>query len=238
MGRSRRSDNGHGFTCFRFIPLWHEPSWGEGMTAAVASPLLVEIEDLPPPSGVRRIGELRSRSDAELLRVVARGDTAALGLLYDRYARDVWTAARRVLDDTTDAEDVVQVVFVKLPTIARSYDGRASCRAWLRGIAVRIALVHRRGHRRFHRMLAMFATAPTWAPRDPESKAAGNEELAALDRALAALSDKKRVAFTMVDLDGMTTEEVARVLEVPPATVRTRLFNARRELQAALSRKR
>ncbi|HEX8791117.1 MAG TPA: RNA polymerase sigma factor [Polyangiaceae bacterium] len=186
-------------------------------------------------SAPRVAGRAVSRaSDAELLEGVASGDLGALGELYDRYARHVWQAARRSLDGV-DAEDVVHQLFVKLPAIAPSYDGRASCRGWLCGIAVRLAMRHRRGAGRFRRMLGSFAhTLVGSTTRDPERAAMGNQELGALERALAALSEKKRVVFVLVEVEGLTAEEAARVLDIPAATARTRLFHARKELQAAL----
>lgn len=186
-------------------------------------------------SAPRVAGRASSReSDSALLQAVAAGDLGALGELYDRYARHVWQAARRSLEGV-DAEDVVHQLFVKLPGIAPSYDGRASCRGWLCGIAVRLAMRQRRGAGRFRRMLASFAhTVSGRTTRDPEREAMGSQQLGALERALAALSEKKRVVFVLVEVEGLTAKEAARALGIPAATARTRLFHARRELQAAL----
>jgi RNA polymerase sigma-70 factor (ECF subfamily) len=186
-------------------------------------------------SAPRVAGRALSReSDAELLERVAAGDLGSLGELYDRYARHVWQAARRSLDGV-DAEDVVHQLFVKLPEIAPSYDGRASCRGWLCGIAVRLAMRHRRGAGRFRRMLGSFAhTLVGRTTRDPERAAIGSQELGALERALATLSEKKRVVFVLVEVEGLTAEDAARALGIPAATARTRLFHARKELHAAL----
>ena len=176
-------------------------------------------------------------SDGDLLVSVAAGDLAPLGELYDRYARDVWRAVRRSMSSESDVEDVVHATFLGLPRIAASYDGRANCRNWLCGIAVRLAMRHRRGAGRFHRMLAALAhTVGAGKVRDPERETSNGEELAAIDRALAALSDKKRAVFVLVELEGLSAEEAARTLEIPAATARTRLFHARRELQEALRR--
>lgn len=176
-------------------------------------------------------------SDAELLTAVAAGDLAPLGELYDRYARDVWRAVRRSMRDAHDVEDVVHATFLGLPRIAASYDGRASCRNWLCGIAVRLASRHRRGAGRFQRMLDAFARAVVRGPAsNPERETSSQEELAALDRALRALSEKKRAIFVLVEVEGLTPDEAARALAIPAATARTRLFHARRELQEALRR--
>ena len=173
--------------------------------------------------------------DAELLKQVAAGNLGALGEIYDRYSRDVWRAVRRSLGSSADVEDVVHAMFLKLPQIAPSYDGRASCKGWLCGIAVHLAMRHRRGAGRFHRMLTSFTETVTGrSGLDPERIAGSQEELAVLDRALSRLSDKKRAVFVLVEVEGLTAEEAGRALEIPPATVRTRLFHARRELLEAL----
>jgi RNA polymerase sigma-70 factor (ECF subfamily) len=175
--------------------------------------------------------------DAELLTAISSGDVTALGELYDRYARDVWLAVRRTMVDASAVEDVTHATFLGLPRIAASYDGRASCRNWLCGVAVRLAMRHRRGAGRFRRMLNAFAGSVSHVGgSDPERQTSEREELVALERALAALSEKKRAVFVLVELEGLSAEEAARALEIPAATVRTRLFKARRELQEALKR--
>jgi RNA polymerase sigma-70 factor (ECF subfamily) len=175
------------------------------------------------------------RSDGELLRALQGQDLSALGELYDRYARDVWRAARRMLGSEADADDVLHAVFLKLPDLASSYDGRPNARPWLVGVGVRVALRHRRGAGRFLKMLLGFAkTTTSRASGDPETQASDREELRAFERAFAQLSPKKRAVFALIELDGLTTDEVAAALEIPPATVRTRLHHARRELHAAL----
>jgi RNA polymerase sigma-70 factor (ECF subfamily) len=179
-----------------------------------------------------------ARTDPELLDAVVKGDVAALGELYDRYARDVWRTVRRTLVDAPDAEDVVHAIFVKLPQMARSYDGRASCRAWLAGIAVRFALRHKRGTGRFRRMLGSFSgVAARTTGQDPERATGAREELALFETALGRLGEKKRAVFVLVELEGLSSDEAAAALEVPAATVRTRLFHARNEVFAALGKR-
>jgi RNA polymerase sigma-70 factor (ECF subfamily) len=187
------------------------------------------------PTKSPRLAEAQRLGDAELLRGVASGDLEALGHLYDRYARDVWRAVCRSLHEGADVDDVVHAVFLALPRIAESYDGRSSCRSWLCGIAVRFALRHRRGRGRFLRVIGAFVqtVSEPWS-RHPEREAASHEDLSRLQQALDRLSDKKRAVFVLVELEGLSAEEAARALEIPAATVRTRLFHARRELHAAM----
>lgn len=177
--------------------------------------------------------------DAALLRAVNEGDLGALGEVYDRHARHVWRAVRRTLGHDADVDDVVHTLFLRLPQLAASYDGRPSCRGWLCGIAIRLALRHRRGVGRFHRMLRSFAEGLTGrSGGDPERQASHGQELAAFEAALARLSEKKRAVFVLVELEGLTAEEAARLLVIPAATARTRLFHARAELREAVGRTR
>jgi RNA polymerase sigma-70 factor (ECF subfamily) len=178
-------------------------------------------------------------SDATALKAVAVGDLGALGLIYDRYARDVWRVLSRVMSDSDDVEDVVHATFLTLPDVAASFDGRPSCRNWICGIAVRLALRRRRSLRRFTRMLARFSEiAKAETTSDPESQAIHRQDLATFERTLASLPEKKRAVFVLVELQGLSQEEVSRVLEIPAATVRTRLFSARQILRAAIERHR
>jgi RNA polymerase sigma-70 factor, ECF subfamily len=175
------------------------------------------------------------RSDAELLTAIADGDLGALGTLYDRYARDVWRVVYRVLGGSGDVDDVVHATFLQLPGLARTFDGRPSCRNWLCGIGARIALRHGRGVRRFAAMLTRFGeVARRHVPIDPEVAASQREEVVSLERALASLSPKRRAVFILVELEGFDHASVARALDIPLATVRTRLFGARELLRDAL----
>jgi RNA polymerase sigma-70 factor (ECF subfamily) len=172
-----------------------------------------------------------------LLRAIADGDLASLGELYDRHARSMWRAAERTLGGGADADDVVHTVFLKLPKIARSYDGRPDARPWLVGISVRVALRHRRGMGRFLRMLTGLALADLeGTATSPEVLASDRQDLRRFQGALQRLSPKKRAIFELVEIEGLSTEEVARALGIPPATVRTRLHHARLELNEAMIR--
>jgi len=185
---------------------------------------------------VRPASQIPARSDVELLARVVSGEIGALGELYDRYARDVWRVAQRMLGNADDAEDVVHLVFMKLPQIAASHDGRSNVRSWLLGVTVRIASRQRRGAGRFVKMIASFAQALSGVSQtDPERVVGAREELRAFETELAKLSPRKRDVFMLVEIEGLTSDEAARALGVPAATVRTRLHHARHQLAGSLS---
>jgi RNA polymerase sigma-70 factor (ECF subfamily) len=178
-----------------------------------------------------------SRPDVVLLDAIAHGDLGALGELYDRYHVDLRRVVARTLASNADVDDVVHATFLMLPNIAMSFEGDGACRAWLCGVAVKTALRHRRSASRFVRMVTSFATTLSFATtRTPESDASSSDELRLVECALARLSAKKRAVFTLVAIEGLTSDQTAAALGIPVATVRTRLFHAKSELRAALTR--
>ena len=183
----------------------------------------------------RRRAEAEPPSDAALLAAIPSGDLGALGQLYDRHAVAVWRVLHRVTNGAGDVDDLVHATFMKVPAVAPAFDGRPSARGWLIGIAVRLALRHNRGMGRLTRMLARFAyVSPAADILDPEAVASGRARLAIVERALAKLPAAKRAVFVMIEVEGLTHDEVARDLGIPLPTVRTRLFHAKRALSDAL----
>jgi RNA polymerase sigma-70 factor, ECF subfamily len=176
-----------------------------------------------------------SPSDAELLAKIGREDLSALGALFDRHHRRVARVLMRTGVSSADTDDLVQSTFLEVPKIARVFDGRDSCAAWLCGIAVRLASRRRRSLGRLLRTWTSYASsAPTTTLLNPESEVASRQELDAFARALEKLAQKKREAFVMVELEGFTAEEVAHSLGANAATIRTRLHHARNELRAVM----
>jgi RNA polymerase sigma-70 factor (ECF subfamily) len=175
--------------------------------------------------------------DDLLVEALKRGDAAAVGRAYDLHHGAVRAFARRLLDDPAAAEDLVHEVFVALPKAMRSFRGESSVRTFLISIAVRRAKHHVRAATRRRVAMERLAREPIRAAtiRDPE-RAAQDEELArVLARALDQLPIDQRVAFVLCDVEERTSDEAARIVGAPDATIRTRLFHARRKLRALLA---
>lgn len=165
-----------------------------------------------------------SENDIAALAAVARGDVGALGELYDRHARALLAFAARSVG-ARDAEDLVQITFLRAAKVAASFDGRSSgARAWLFGITARLVQERRRSFARLARALLRFDVALPAAPTD--------EARTDLRRGLARLTESKRVVLLLAEVEGFTCEEIATMLEVPIGTVWTRLHHARREMRA------
>jgi len=163
--------------------------------------------------------------DAELLARVAGGDVGALGALYDAFAPGLLRFARRAAG-TDDAEDIVQMVFLRVLRIAHTFDARApSARPWLFAITARVVLERRRSLRRWAAALVSLSTHVV-----PTTKNTG-EARSDLERGLKALTAAKRTVLVLAEVEGFTCDEIASMLGIPVGTVWTRLHHARRELR-------
>lgn len=174
--------------------------------------------------------DARRSSDPELMSQLARGEIGALGDLYDRYHAPLRRFLARATAGSDDVDDLLHQTFLAAVKAAPRYDGRPSCRSWLVGIAAQHL---RRRRAAFGRLFAVLAslTHRRAASNDPRPALEARPDV---DRALARLSEAKRITFLMAEVEGCTCEEIAEALAIPIGTVWTRLHAARRELRAAL----
>lgn len=177
-----------------------------------------------------------SESDAALLAAMADGDLAPLGALFDRHHEAVRQFLLRISPNAADVDDLVQETFLTAARAAGSFDGRASALPFLMGIAVRLGKRKKRTFARLRALYDSFASAPTKAPESPEDQTSKAQEEDRLRAAIARLSEDQRVALVMVEYNGMSGVEVAKVLETPVGTVWRRLHEARNELRYELER--
>jgi RNA polymerase sigma factor (sigma-70 family) len=172
-------------------------------------------------------------SDPELMRQLAKGQLGALGELYDRYQAPLRGFLARATRDAHDVDDLVHATFLSAAQAAERYDGRATCRPWLVGIAVQLLRRRRRASSRLAEVLN--ALKGTLQPaKDPRPALQARTDV---ERALAGLSEAKRITLLMAEVEGLSCDEIARALEVPIGTVWTRLHAARRELRQAIGGK-
>lgn len=180
--------------------------------------------DLAPP-------HTKPLSDAELLQRVAAGEIGALSELYDRHRESVRRFVARATRDAKDVDDLVHETFLAAAKSCARFDGRPSCRPWLLGIAAQLL---RRRRQSFGRLLAVVSTLCRLrvAATDPRSALQASSDIA---RALSHLSEVKRVALLLAEVEGLSCAEIAATFKVPIGTVWTRLHAARREIRNALT---
>ncbi|MBI4700067.1 MAG: RNA polymerase sigma factor [Deltaproteobacteria bacterium] len=174
-----------------------------------------------------------------LVAQLARGDLSALGALYDTYADDVRRFACRCLGGADAADDLTHDVFLALVDAAKRYDPAFPVRAFVLGIAAKLVL---RRRRRLELAALWLRRLGDWlgtADRtNPEDRAAAREELARYAAALERLSADKRITVILADVEGLSGEQIAHALDIPVATVWSRLHYARAELRARLGLRR
>ncbi len=168
-------------------------------------------------------------SDAALVARVADGDRQALRLLFVRHQQRVYRFVLRLVANSATAEDVVNDVFLDLWRQAASFEGRAQLSTWLLAIARNKALSAMRG--RVHEPLD---DAAAEAIPDPAGTAEetldATQRGAVLRKCLTQLSVAHREIIDLVYYHEKSVDEVADIIGVPAATVKTRMFYARKRL--------
>ena len=176
--------------------------------------------------------------DAELVRRAQQGDRGAFGVLFKKHHGRVYAMCVRLLSNPTEVEDAVQQAFLEAWRCLPRFEGRSKFTTWITRVAIHTCFSARR---RLKRMLVSDvsvhterAAIPVWSQPAlaADEVAARHARERAVADVLSSVAPKKRAVFVLADLDGMSSTEIAEILEIPDATVRTRLFHARREVAA------
>ena len=176
--------------------------------------------------------------DAARLADVAAGDAGALGVLYDRHIRAVYSIALRVLRDESEAEEVVQDVFAQVWRQASRYDRtRGTVAAWLMTIARTRAIDRLRARRARPDSAAAsldMSTEPLAPSIDPAVVIDAERDARRVRLALDTLPLVQRLALELAYFEGLTQSEIAERLEEPLGTVKTRIRLGLLKLRDAL----
>ena len=175
-------------------------------------------------------------TDEEVVSRVLAGDTALYEVLMRRHNQTVYRAARAILRDDGEAEDVMQEAYVKAYAHLAQFDGRAKFSTWLIRIAIYEALLRAKRLARYEPLddRAEDTLMPTAPLPDPEHQAFGGELRALIESAIETLGDGYREVFMLRQVEGLSTAETADVLGVSEDVVKTRLTRARHSMQQDL----
>ena len=175
--------------------------------------------------------------DDDLITRASRGEPAAFRTLYARHRADVARLVYRMVNGSADVDDVVQEVFVQVFKSLKDFRGQAKLSTWIHRVTVNVVLMHRRAAR--SRPTYTEELPPETTPDDanvgPDEDADRRARVRAFSKLVERLADKKRVVFILHDLEGVPPQEIADIVGAPVLTVRTRLFYARRELEAFIA---
>lgn len=163
-----------------------------------------------------------------------RAEPEAMTLVYRQHHVAVRAFAQRLVGDLEAAEDLVQDVFVALPSAIARFRGECGLRTFLVSIAVNRAKNHVRGAVRRRAALAKMAREPEPASPDPHADVARRQLADRLMRALDALPFEQRVAVVLAEIEERTSAEISTIVGAPEGTVRTRIFHAKRKLRELL----
>jgi RNA polymerase sigma-70 factor, ECF subfamily len=176
-------------------------------------------------------------SDEEVVARVIQGQTALFEVLMRRHNERIYRAARAILRDDREAEDVMQQAYVNAYVHLRQFDGRAQFSTWLTRIAVNEAIARARRRGRYE-PLDMETTTPGLIPvssiADPERQAYASEMGMLMESAIDGLPDGHREVFVLREVEGMSTSETAQALGVSEDVVKTRLSRAKTALRREL----
>lgn len=200
----------------------------------------------PDPSEAQRIDPpARSETgDLELVRRTRDGDFEAYNDLVRRYQERIYATIYHMTSNHEDANDLAQDTFIKAFQALNSFKGGSSFYTWIYRIAVNKTINFLK--QRKNKAQMSLDDLDLNAEHDPDLVAlvsertprrdAGLAELQEkLNEAMQRLSDSHRMAVTLHDIQGMSHEEIAKIMDCNVGTVRSRLFYARQQLQGFLA---
>ena len=174
--------------------------------------------------------------DQQLVERVQRGDKRAFDLLVSKYQRKLGRLLSRFIRDPSEVEDVTQEAFIKAYRALPGFRGESAFYTWLYRIGINTAKNH---------LVAMGRRAPTSTELDaeeaesveageqlrdlntPENQMMSRQVGDTVNQTLQELPEELRSAITLREIEGLSYEEIATVMQCPVGTVRSRIFRAR-----------
>jgi RNA polymerase sigma-70 factor (ECF subfamily) len=181
--------------------------------------------------------------DQQLVERAQRGDKHAFELLVAKYQRRLGRLISRFVRNASEAEDVTQDAFIKAYRALPAFRGDSAFYTWLYRIGINTAKNH---------LVAQGRRAPTSTPFDtdeaedfedasllhevatPENELMSKQVVDVVNSSLQELPDDLRTALTLREIEGLSYEEIAEVMNCPIGTVRSRIFRAREAIAANL----
>ena len=187
---------------------------------------------------VHLLPEDSTRLDEQLIRRIAQGDSEAFGSLYDRYSKLLYSLATRILNDPSEAEDVLQEVFLKIWEKASSFNvavGRPF--SWLVTITRNKAIERLRARRRKSRLLqerGELAIAAEHVDEPHSWEKIEPDESRQIRAAVNELSHNQRHPIELAFFGGLTHVEIADTLQEPLGTIKARIRRGMLRLRDSL----
>jgi RNA polymerase sigma-70 factor, ECF subfamily len=181
--------------------------------------------------------------DQQLVERAQRGDKRAFDLLVSKYQRKLARLLSRFIRDSTEVEDVTQEAFIKAYRALPTFRGDSAFYTWLYRIGINTAKNY---------LVALGRRAPTTTHIDseeaegfedgnqlrdlntPEDELASKQVAETVNQTLGELPEELRTAITLREIEGLSYEDIANIMNCPIGTVRSRIFRAREAIAAKL----
>lgn len=189
--------------------------------------------------------------DLSLLKCLRTGDSSTLEVLMGRYAARVYRLAQGITRSASDAEEVVQDVFMTIYRKGDSFEGRSALGSWMYRVTINAALNRRRGKRQEvetsieenlpayvedgHRAGDRTYVLADWS-QDPEAALLSEETRGLLNRAIDSLPDDYLAVLVLRDVEDLPNAEIAETIGESVASVKSRVHRARMALREQLTR--
>ena len=181
--------------------------------------------------------EGRTGDEAALVDRLRQGDPRAFENLVIAYQHRVFGVALRMLGNRAEAEELAQEVFLRVHRAIGEFRGESKLSTWLYAVTSRLCLNRlASGERRMARQGEETLTRLASSEIGPAEEMERGELETALHRAIAELSEERRIVVVLRDLEGLSYEEIAAALDLELGTVRSRLHRARMDLRDKLER--
>jgi RNA polymerase sigma-70 factor, ECF subfamily len=177
-------------------------------------------------------------NDIELAKSAAGGNMSAFEELYNRHHRRVYSLCLRMLQNTAEAEDLTQEVFIQLYRKIGSFRGDSAFTTWLHRLTVNQVLMHfRKRTVKFEKTTEEGETPVQTVPGTENQAKMPIVDKIAIDKAIAQLPTGYRNVFVLHDVEGYEHEEVARILGCSVGTSKSQLHKARLKMRKLLGKK-
>ncbi len=182
--------------------------------------------------------------ETKLIAKAVQGDRQALAEIVAQNERMVYNVALRLLADAGEAECVLQETFLKVLEALPNFKGQSSLSTWIYRIATNLALMRLRTRKKQAEPLEEAESQVSQSALEAFNRAVGNNPLQAvmnqelrqaMEQAIAQLPDKFRTVFVLKDIEGFSLKEIAEMLEMNLAAVKTNLHRARLSLRNHLA---
>jgi RNA polymerase sigma-70 factor, ECF subfamily len=177
--------------------------------------------------------------EEQLIQSILKGDSAAYGILVERYQNRLLHCVLSVISDADEAEDVVQESFVQAYVKLNTFQQNSQFFTWLYRIAFNFALTRRRRKRHvtsLDQARDVNGSEPVSSNEAPDHQMRQNESVQQVRLAMSKLSDDHRIILNLREMEDLSYERLAEILEISIGTVRSRLSRARNALKEQLER--